>query len=60
LSKRVLVALPFVLFIVLNIMNPKYMQPFLHDNIGVWMLIIGGALLMSGMWIMHRMAALKY
>src|SRR5204862_1993783 len=28
MSKRVLLALPFIMFIVLNMLNPKYMTPF--------------------------------
>lgn len=60
LSKWVLLALPIALFIVLNILNSKYMQPFYTHFWGKFM-IIGAIIMMSiGGWVMGRMAKLKY
>jgi len=60
LSKRILVALPFVLFIVLNIMNPKYMSQFYDTVAGQVMLGVGVLLLALGIWIMNKLADLRY
>jgi tight adherence protein B len=60
LSKRVLVALPFILFVLLNIINPDYMRPFFEERAAQIMLGIGVCLLMVGMWLMNRLAIIKY
>jgi tight adherence protein B len=60
MSKRILIALPFVLFILLNFINPKYMAPFYNAFAGKVMLAIGIFLLAVGAWIMNKMVQLKY
>ena len=60
LSKRVLIALPFALFIMLNVINPKYMSQFYITVAGQVMLGIGVFLLALGAWLMNRLADLKY
>jgi len=60
LSKRVLIALPFALFIMLNVINPKYMSQFYITVAGQVMLGVGVFLLALGAWLMNRLADLKY
>jgi tight adherence protein B len=60
LSKWILLALPIGLFLVLNLMNKEYMEPFFNTFAGGLMLLVSGVMLMIGAWIMSRMANLKY
>ena len=60
LGKRVLIALPLLLFGIINAMNPDYMVPLYETPQGKMMLLmaLGGVLL--GAWVMNRMAKLNY
>ena len=60
LSKRLLLGLPFLLFVVLNTLNPSYMSPLYDTTTGRTLLAAATASLFIGAWIMHRMAKLKY
>jgi tight adherence protein B len=60
LSKWVLLSLPIGLFLVLNLMNKEYMDPFFNTFAGGMMLLVSGVMLLIGAWIMSRMATLKY
>lgn len=60
LSKRVLLCLPFLVFIALNFVNPEYMSLFYTTVPGRVMLGVGVILLAIGAWIMNKMAQLKY
>ena len=60
LSKRVLIALPIVLFVVLNVVNPNYMVPFYTELPAQLMLGAGVLLLFAGAIIMHKMSKLRY
>lgn len=60
LSKRVLVALPIVLFLGLNIMNPDYMDPLYHTTTGKFMITITVISVLIGSWVMNRMAIVRY
>jgi len=59
-SKRVLVALPILLFFALNIVNQEYMAPLVSTLIGK--LMLGGAALnlLIGVWVMNKISVLKY
>lgn len=59
-SKRVLIALPIILFVVLTALNPKYMYPMLHTQTGLILLGIAGGLVLLGTWVMNRMTVLQY
>jgi len=59
-GKRILIALPFVLMVVLSILNPKYIDPLFSTSTGQIMLSCGGISVLLGMWVMNRMAVLKY
>jgi tight adherence protein B len=60
LGKRILVALPFVLLVVLSVLNPKYIDPLFSTGTGQILLCLGGVSVLLGMWMMNRMAVLKY
>lgn len=60
LSKWILLALPLVLFIVLNILNPNYMEPFYATMAGQVLLLLAAAGLILGAWIMNRLSRLRY
>ena len=60
MSKRVLIALPFIMFLLLNVINPKYMRPFYEVTSAKIMLAAAVALLAMGAWVMNRMVRLKY
>jgi len=59
-SKRILLALPILLFAVLNAMNPAYMRPLYTTTLGRTMSVIAASGLLFGAWIMNRMAKLRY
>lgn len=60
LSKWVLLGLPILLFIILNILNSKYMAPFFTEFWGNVMIITALCMMTVGGWVMGRMARLKY
>jgi tight adherence protein B len=59
-SKRILIALPFVIFAVLNVINPRYMRPFYDTREGQIALAIAGGGVLLGMWLMSKLSVLKY
>jgi tight adherence protein B len=59
-SKRILIALPVVLFFLLNVLNPQYMQPLYVTSMGRYML---AAMILSvslGFWMMNRISVLRF
>lgn len=60
LSKRVLVAIPFFLFALLYIINPEYIEPLYTTFVGNMMLLAGAVMLLLGIWVMNRIAVLRY
>jgi len=60
LSKRVLTAVPFVIFIALYVINRNYLAPLYETGIGRGLLLTACFLLVAGTWIMNRIAVLHY
>lgn len=60
LSKRIMVAIPFALFLILSIQDPTYIAPMLGTRVGTISLIVGGCLLILGVWMINRIAKLRY
>jgi len=60
LSKRILIGLPIILFLLLNFASPKYMEPLYNTTSGQIMLGVGIAGLAIGSWMMNWMATIKY
>ncbi len=59
-SKRILLALPIILFAVLMLVNPHYMEPLLSSNTGKVLLGIAGINLLIGTWVMNRLAVIRF
>ncbi|HYE62910.1 MAG TPA: type II secretion system F family protein [Phycisphaerales bacterium] len=59
-SKRVLIALPIILFVVLNVINQEYMKPLIKEPVGQLMLAIAGVNMILGVWVMNKLSELKY
>ena len=60
LSKRILIGLPFVLFVLIHLINPNYVLPLATTIIGRVLLIVAGVSLVTGTWIMNRITELRY
>jgi tight adherence protein B len=60
LSKRILIGLPVLLFIVLNITAPTYMEMFYKTWTGRYMLAATVASTLLGIWLMSRLSILRY
>ncbi len=60
LSKRVLIGIPFFLFFLLNIINPEYIKVLYTTSMGRSMLGVGGVFLVTGSWVMNKIAVLRY
>ena len=59
-SKRILIAMPIVLFLLLNVLSPEYMQTFYTTTAGRYMLAAMISIVLFGAWIMNRMAVLRF
>ena len=59
-SKRVLIALPIVLFLILNVISPEYMATFYTTTSGKYMLVIMASMMLFGTWVMNRLAVLRF
>ncbi len=59
-SKRVLIAMPFVLIAILMILKPDYLELMWTREIGRYMLGAAGIFLILGSWVMNKIATLKY
>lgn len=60
LSKRVLIILPILLFIVLNVISPEYMEMFYKTMIGQFMLAATVGVMFLGTVVMNRLSVLRY
>jgi tight adherence protein B len=59
-SKRVLLAMPFLMFVLLNVLNPRYLAPLYETSAGHMILLIAAGTLLLGWWVMNRMAKLSW
>lgn len=59
-SKRVLIALPVVLFFLLNVFNPQYMKPLYVTSMGRYMLAAMVLSVSLGFWVMNRISVLRF
>ena len=58
-SKRVLAALPIIMFALLNILNPQYVQPLYSTPMGRTLLAVTAVMVTIGVWMMNRMAKIQ-
>ncbi len=59
-SKRVLIALPIVLFLMLNLISPQYMETFYTTTSGKYMLAAMVLMVLFGTLVMNRLAVLRF
>ena len=60
MSKRILIALPFVLLAGLTFLNADYMSPLFTTTSGHYMLVTAAAGMVLGVWTMNRVSQLQY
>jgi tight adherence protein B len=56
LSARILGALPFVVFGLVNLLNPGFMRPMLETDMGPWVFFGATCSVGMGYWIMMKIA----
>ena len=59
-SKRVLLAMPGLIFLLLHVIRPDYMEPLYTQELGLIMMAIAGGCMVVGSWMINRMARLSY
>lgn len=59
-SKRVLIAMPFVLIAILMVLKPDYLTPMWTTTVGKYLLGAAGIFLIIGSWVMNKIAKLNY
>ncbi len=59
-SKRILLAMPFFVFIILNLINPVYMKPLYSTSTGQTILFFSACGLLTGAFVMNRLVVLKH
>jgi tight adherence protein B len=59
LSARILGALPFVVFGMVNLLNPGFMRPMLNTSAGPWVFFAATLSVMMGYWIMMQIADIE-
>lgn len=59
-SKRILLMMPVVVFVILNLIKPSYMEPLYATDMGKFLLAAGAGGMLLGAWTMNRLAVLKY
>ena len=55
-SKRVLLVLPVLLFLILNIVNPTYIKTLYTTTVGQILLGVGGSMFVLGIVVMNRLS----
>jgi len=59
-SKRLLIALPIIMFFFMDFSNPQYMEPLYTTSIGRLMLAMMASSILFGAWVMNRMCILRF
>ncbi len=59
-SKRILLALPLLMLLVLSIANPTHVSALFETTMGRQMLLAGGVAMLLGWYTMNRIARLQY
>jgi tight adherence protein B len=60
LSAKILLALPFVMALVISVLNPGYLTPFTQAGIGPVLLVVGAVLMSVGRLWMRRIVRLEF
>ena len=59
-SKAILVAMPFIMFILLNLLNRDYMDPLYTTREGNLMLLAMFVFILLGSWMMSKMVKIDF
>jgi tight adherence protein B len=59
-SKNLLIALPIIVFFVLNILNPEYAEPLYTTTVGRIMMAATAVSIFFGAWVMKRLTVLRF
>ncbi len=59
ISKRILIGMPFIMFALLNLIGPEYMDPMYASDTGVLLLAIAAVGLLIGWAFMNRMSEMR-
>ena len=59
-SKRLLIALPVIMFFFLDISSPQYMEPLYTTMTGRFMLLMMASSILFGAWVMNRMCIIRF
>lgn len=59
-SKRILIAMPIIVFFLLNVVSPQYMETFYTTAAGRYMLAAMVFIVLLGTWLMNRLAVLRF
>ncbi len=59
LTGWILCGLPFILFVIMNFLNPGYAKVLLNDPLGQKLTIAGIVLMAIGVWVMRRIVEIK-
>ena len=59
LSARILGALPFFVFAIVNLVNPGFMRPMLETNLGPWVFFAATVSVIIGYWTMMKIADIE-
>ena len=59
-SKVVLIAMPILVFLMLNITNKSYMKPMFEDPTGNMLMIVMFVNIILGSWLMGRLAKIDF
>ena len=60
MSKKVLIAIPFLTMAGLQVLDPDYMRPLFTTNTGRIILAVAGLMLFVGSLVMDKLSELKY
>ena len=59
-SKNILIALPIIIFFLLNIIDYTYVRPLYTTTLGKFMIIAMTCSIIFGTWVMNRMIVLRF
>jgi tight adherence protein B len=59
MTAAILIALPPLMMVMLNTMNPSYMKPLFHDTLGHWMLLTAGVLQVIGAILLWKIVHIE-
>jgi len=59
MSRWVVSLLPVFLFIIINLINPDYMQPLFDNTLGRVLLIVSGLMVIAGSFVIKKIVDIK-